>query len=64
MDLKTARWNLLWAVQRSVRYLARREGWFDRWRLRAPTSLSLSDLGAPKGRVSSRENRWAQSTRN
>lgn len=33
MDLITVRWNLLWAVQKSARYHARRQGFFDRWRM-------------------------------
>jgi hypothetical protein len=32
MDTLTERWNLLWAAQRSARYHARRQAFFDRWR--------------------------------
>lgn len=31
MDTLTQRWNTLWGVQRSVRYHARRQAFFDRW---------------------------------
>jgi hypothetical protein len=30
-DIDKKRWNLLWGVQRSQRYHARRSGFFDRW---------------------------------
>lgn len=32
MDTLTQRWNTLWGVQRSVRYHARRQSFFDLWR--------------------------------
>lgn len=31
MDANNESWNLLWAVQRSSRYHARRQAFFDRW---------------------------------
>ena len=32
MEPRTERWNLLWSVQRSARYHARRQAFFDTWR--------------------------------
>lgn len=40
MDAYTEHWNLLWAVQRSVRYHARRQAFFGRWR-RVTTGASV-----------------------
>lgn len=40
MDAYAQRWNMLWSVQRSIRYHARREVFFDRWhKLTAGASL-------------------------
>lgn len=33
MDPRTEQWKALWAAQRSSRYHARRQAFFDRWRL-------------------------------
>lgn len=47
MDLATARWNLLWATQKSARYHARRQGFFDRWRMMtAGASVLLGSAAA------------------
>lgn len=32
-NLQADRWGLLWAAQKSARYHARRQGFFDRWRM-------------------------------
>lgn len=41
-ELKTRRWELLWAVQRSHRYHGRRNAFFDRWH---KTTLLAGVLG-------------------
>lgn len=47
MDTKQQRWDTLWGVQRSVRYHARRQTFFDRWRrLTSFTSLLLGSGAA------------------
>ena len=40
MEPSTQRWNTLWSVQRSIRYHARREAFFERWH-RLTSGLSL-----------------------
>jgi hypothetical protein len=47
MDTKAERWKLLWPVQRSARYHARRQSFFDRWRLlTAGASVLLGSAAA------------------
>jgi hypothetical protein len=46
MDISNERWNLLWSVQRSVRYHARRQGFYDHWR---KVTAFISVLAASAG---------------